>query len=92
MMVVVVGELRHKFYLVCCQNTLHRITDDRKGEKEEKIGEKAGGFCILMKDINLSSKNLSSDKPHIGASYSNFWNKDNALNIGKKKKLHLGEK
>ena len=53
MMVVVVGELRHKFYLVCCQNTLHRITDDRKGEKEEKIGEKAGGFCILMKDINL---------------------------------------
>ena len=49
------------------------------------MGEKAGGFSILMKDINPSSKNLSSDKPHLGASYSNFWNKDNALNIGKKK-------
>lgn len=35
MMVVVVGELRLKFYLDCCQY------DDRKGEKEEKIGENA---------------------------------------------------
>ena len=41
MMVVVVGELRLKFYLDCCQYTLYRITDDRKGEKEEKIGENA---------------------------------------------------
>ena len=35
------AELRLKFYLGCCQNTLCRITDDRKGEKEEKIGENA---------------------------------------------------
>lgn len=39
-----------------------------------------------MKDINPLSKTLSSDKPHIGALCSNFWNKDNVLNIDKKKK------
>lgn len=91
MMVVVVGELRLKFYLGCCQNTLYRITDDRKGEKEEKIENAVFEvtinmhFSILMKDINPLGKALSSDKPHLGASCSNFWNKDNVLNIGKKK-------